>query len=106
MDIKFKYRMSIDLEPLVRTTIINYNDIYLYGILPEELAGQLKHCSLYLVCSLDYSDNVQVWQNPLAIVAKNEKSAVEKYAELTNSEIGSVLCEIANRCDKLKVIPC
>ena len=105
MAIKFEYKIPDNLLPLIRQTV-DYQSDYLYGYLPEGLAGQLRHCSLYMVCEFENSSGIDIWKNPLAIVSNNEFNAVETYSEVTGSEIPSVLCEIVNRCDKIVVKPC
>ena len=106
MAIKFEYKIPDNLLPLVQQTIVDYGSDYLYGYMPEGLAGQLQHCSLYMVCEFESNNGVDIWKNPLAIVSNNEVNAVETYSEATGSEIPSVLCEIVNRCDKIVVRPC
>lgn len=106
MAIKFKYRIPENLQPLIDTTITDYGLDYVYGLMPEDLAGDLKHCSLYMVCEFEYINFTEIWRNPVAIVAPNEVSAIETYAENMNKNNGSVLCEIVNRCDNIKVEPC
>lgn len=106
MAIKFKYTIPQNLQPLVDQTIVNYGLDYLYGVMPEEIIGDLRHCSLYMICELDFVNNMQVWQNPVAVVGHNEVEAMEAYVRETQKENGSVLCEIVNRCDNIKVEPC
>ena len=104
--IKFKYTIPENLQPLVTQTVANYGLNYLYGLIPEDLAGQLRHCSLYMICEYTSSNGVDVWTNPIAIVGSNEVNAMETYVKNTGKENGSVLCEIVNRCDNIKVEPC
>lgn len=106
MAIKFKYVLPEALQPLVKETVSDYGLDYLYGLMPEELAGQLRHCSLYMVCEHENLDNVQLWKNPMAVVAINNSNAIETYSNATGAKNGSVLCEIANKCDKIKVEKC
>ena len=106
MAVKFKYRIPENLQPLVDKTVVDYGLNYVYGLMPEELAGQLRHCSLYMICEYENNNNFQVWRNPVAIVAPNEISAMETYVRNTHKENGSVLCEIVNRCDNIKVEAC
>ena len=106
MAIRFKYRIPENLLPLVNQTVVNYGYDYVYGLMPEELIGQLRHCSLYMICEFEYIDGRQVWQNPIAVVAHNEVEAMETYVRNMKKENGSVLCEIVNRCDTIKVEPC
>lgn len=106
MAVKFKYRISENLLPLVSQTVVNYGLDYLYGLMPEGLAGQLRHCSLYMICEYENINGLQVWKNPIAVVGYNEVDAMETYVKNTKKENGSVLCEIVNRCDNIKVEPC
>lgn len=106
MVIKFKYRIPENLKPLVDTTVVDYGYDYLYGLMPEGLANQLKHCSLYMICEFESIQGVGVWRNPIAVVGNNEFSAMETYTLTTHKHNGSILCEIVNRCDKIKVQKC
>lgn len=106
MAIKFKYRIPENLQPLVDQTVADYGLNYLYGLMPEELVGQLRHCSLYMICEFEYINGLEVWKNPVAVVGQNEVQAMETYAQNMNKDNGSVLCEIINRCDKITVEPC
>lgn len=105
MAIRFKYRIPENLQPLVNQTIVDYGLDYVYGIMPEELAGQLRHCSLYMICEFESINNIQIWRNPIAVVGYNEVDAMETYVKNMHKENGSVLCEIINRCDKIIVEP-
>ena len=106
MAIKFKYRIPDNLLPLVNQTVSDFGMDYLYGLMPEELGGQLRHCSLYMICEFEDINGLQVWRNPVAVVGKNEVEAMETYVRNIRKENGSVLCEIVNRCDNIKVEPC
>ena len=105
MAIKFKYKIPSNLQSLVDKTVADYGLTYLYGIMPDELLGELRHCSLYMICEFEYSNGIQIWRNPMAIVGHNEVNAMETYVKNTGKENGSVLCEIVNRCDNIKVGP-
>ena len=102
MAIRFKYRIPENLQPLVDKTVTDYGLTYLYGIMPEGLASQLRHCSLYLICEYE-NTGIEVWRNPMAVVGNNEVDAMETYVRFTGNENGSVLCEIVDRCDTIKV---
>ena len=106
MAIRFKYKIPDNLLPLVNETVADYGLDYLYGLMPEELSNQLRHCSLYMICEFDFIDGMQLWRNPVAVVGYNEINAMETYAKNMKKENGSVLCEIVNRCDSIKVEPC
>ena len=104
--VKFRYRLPEHLQPLVNQTVMNYGQNYLNGIMPRSLAGQLRHCSLYMICEFESNNGIDVWTNPMAVVGTNEVDAMETYVRTTGKENGSVLCEIVNRCDNIKVEPC
>ena len=106
MSVKFKYRIPENLQPLVDKTVADYGLDYLYGLMPKELVGQLRHCSLYMICEFEYTNGIEVWRNPVAVVGQNEINAMETYVKNMHKENGSVLCEIINRCDEIKVEPC
>ena len=106
MAIKFKYKIPDNLLPLIDKTVADYGLDYLYGIMPKALVSQLRHCSLYMICEFEFINGMQVWRNPVAIVGSNEVDAMETYVKNTKKENGSVLCEIINRCDNIKVEPC
>ena len=106
MTVKFKFKIPENLQPLVNQTVANYGFDYIYGLMPKELAGQLRHCSMYMICEFESVNGAEVWTNPIAIVAYNEVDAMETYVRNIKKENGSVLCEIVNRCDNIKVEPC
>ena len=101
--IKFVYRISDNLLPLVRTSIVNYTNDYFIGYMDEGDTANLRHTSLYLACELINTDNISVHSNPIAVVAKNQYDATGMYNEITGSQSGTMLCEIINRCDNLTV---
>ena len=104
--IKFKYTFKEDLLKLVRETIANYTSDFIIGYLNEGDANSdnLRHSSLYLVCEcLEPAPNMRVYQNPIAVVSRNQYSAVGMFNEITGNGSGTVLCEMENRCDNLKV---
>ena len=106
MVVRFKYRLPEHLVPLVAQTVANYGLDYVYGLMPKDLAGQLRHCSMYMICEYESNDGIDVWTNPVAVVGYNEVSAMETYVRNIKKENGSVLCEIVGRCDNIKVEPC
>ena len=87
-------------------TVVNYGLDYLYGLMPRDLVGQLRHCSMYMICEYESINGAQIWSNPVAVVGTNEVNAMETYVRNMKKENGSVLCEIVNRCDNIKVEPC
>jgi len=104
--IKFKYTLRDDLIQLVHGTISGFYGNYLEGYLPEDLAHDLKHCSLYMVCELSGKLNrSNTYTKPIAIVARNDVDALNSYHTITESSNGTVYAELENRCDKLEVEP-
>lgn len=103
--IKFVYRISDNLLPLVRTSIVDYTNDYFIGYMDEGDTANLRHTSLYLACELINTDNISVHSDPIAVVAKNENAAVTMYDEIMSSGNGTVLCVLENRCDNLMVEP-
>ena len=103
--IKFKYILPEDIGSLVRGSMATPYAGYLVGYLPEELAHDLRHCYLYMVCELDYNkkDNINVYSNPVAIVARNDGDALRTFSTETGKDNGMIYGEICNRCDKIKV---
>ena len=106
MAVKFKFKIPENLLPLVNQTVVNYGLDYLYGLMPRDLVGQLRHCSMYMICEYESINGTQIWSNPVAVVGTNEVNAMETYVRNMKKENGSVLCEIVNRCDNIKVEPC
>lgn len=103
--IKFKYTLKPELAILVQQQVLNYPYDWLYGYLHKGIIGQLKHCSMYLITELEFRNGLDIYQNPVAIVAKNDIEAMGYYRTISNKENGTVLAEIVNRCDNLKVEP-
>ena len=105
--IKFRYTLKPNLVQLAQQTIKDYNGNLMVGYMDEGDTNNLKHTSLYLVCEIlvDEIPNDKTYQNPIVVVAKNEYTAVNIFNKVTGLEGGSVLCEIENRCDELKVEP-
>lgn len=103
--IHFKYRLSDELVRLSQSTIVDFNSTVIPGLVDPGLVGQLNHCSLYMICQLDFKDTTQVWKNPMAVVGRNDVDAMESYVRDTKNEDGAILCEITNNCQNIKVIP-
>lgn len=101
--IKFKYVMSNDIFKLLEETIINYNNNYLIGYLYDEDKNTLNNTSLYLMCECIEKNNRKEYKNPIAVVSRNQYSAVEMFYDITKENTGVVLCELARRCDNLVV---
>ena len=102
--IKFKYNLKEDLLKLVRQNIVNYTSDFLISYMNKGDINNLRHSSLYLMCEyLEPTPSMRVYQNPLAIVARNQYIATGIYNEITGCESATMLCEIENRCDNLKV---
>jgi hypothetical protein len=103
--IKFRYKLPEGLVPLVNKEVVDFNDEYITGIMPEEISGNLKHCSMYMICELEEHDKITVLRNPIAVVETNQPNAMIAYRETYGKDNGTVLCEIVDRCDNIKVIP-
>lgn len=103
--IQFKYTLSDDIGTLIQGTMASTYTGYLVGYLPDELAHDLHHCSLYMVCELDYNkkDNINIYSNPVAVVARNEGDALSTFYAATNKGNGMVYGKLHDRCDKIKV---
>ena len=84
--IKFVYRISDNLLPLVRTSIVNYTNDYFIGYMDEGDTANLRHTSLYLACELINTDNISVHSNPIAVVAKNENAGCQFWAGAATGE--------------------
>lgn len=102
--IKFKYNLPNDLLQLVQRTVVDFTDYFLYGCMDEGFAGQLKHCTLFLVCEYDEINNQQIYRNPIVVVAMNDGQAVQYYNEMTD-KYGFILHRITEDCSKIKVEP-
>jgi hypothetical protein len=102
--IKFKYTLPRELLPLIRQVVVDYTDDFMYGCMNEGLVGQLKHCTLFLVCEYEEINSQQVYRNPVVVVARNDSAAVETYNEMTN-KIGFILHRITEDCSTLTVEP-
>lgn len=104
--IKFKYTFKEDLLKLVRETIVNYTSDFVVGYMQEGDVGNLAHSSLYLMCEcVQPTPNMRVYQNPIAIIARNQYTATTLFREITGSESGTVLCELENKCNDINVEP-
>ena len=102
--IRFRYKISKDLQPLIQQTIIDWYDIYLYGMMKESDAKVLKSCPLYLVCESEEIRGQRINKNPVAIVARNENQACDMYYNEFKI-VGYVMAMLEERCDKIKVEP-
>ena len=102
--IKFKYTFKEDLLNLLRQTIVNYTSDFAIGYMNEGDVNNLRHRSLYLMCEIiEPTPSMRVYQNPIAVVAKNQYEATGMYNEITGSQSSTMLCEIVNRCDNIIV---
>lgn len=102
--IKFIYEPNPDLMQLINTTVIDYGDSYLTGVLEEESSLRLKSLQLFLVCEPIEVNNKIMYKNPLAVVAMNDYSAVSVYFKETDQP-GSVMCTLESDASKAKVRP-
>lgn len=105
MLIEFSYKLPEGLVALMNKEIVNFNDDYITGWLDQADAGQLKHCAMYMVCTLEVHDDLNVMKNPIAIVARNENRAMDTYYKATSKNDGMVFCSIIDNCSKAKVSP-
>ena len=105
--IKFKYTLNNSLAELARGTLSNYFGNSIIGYMDEGDVNNLRHMSLYLMCEIivDETTGNKTYQNAIGVVARNDYQAVGMYNEINNTDTGSVLCEIENKCDELKVEP-
>lgn len=101
--IEFKVKIPELLLPLCNKEIIDFISDELDGIMEQSMAGQLAHCSMYIICELDFVNGKCIWRNPIAVVAKNEGAAMEMYGEYTHKTNGGVLCAMYDRCDNVSV---
>ena len=101
--VKFKYTLSSQIQPLINSTVVDYPYDYIIGYLEE--GTNLRHSSLYIVCELEDTNSLLIYKNPIGVVAKNERQAIELFSEVTSKNNGSAICEVVNRCDNLKVEP-
>ena len=103
--IRFKYKPNDGLMGLIRTSIPNYEDEYLYGVLREEDRFQLRYRGVYLVCSTaEDRYGRRIYDNPTVVIAKNDYEAVSVFYDDTELN-GSVMCAIADRANKIIVEP-
>ena len=103
--IKFKYTLRPELAVLVQQQVLNYPNSWLYGYMNRGLINRLKHCSMYLITELEVRSGINIYLNPVAIVASNDGEAMTYYHSLSGKDNGTVLAEIVNRCDNIKVEP-
>lgn len=101
MLIGFKYKLSPAFSKLARQEIPDLNEEYINGWLDSEDANQLYHCSMYMICE----QQDEFLSNPLAIIARNSFEALQKFYKATEKNNGTVVCEILNSCEGVKVNP-
>lgn len=105
--VKFMYNVREDVATLINKTVINVeNPGKIIGYAEKGRLHDLQHTSLFLVCECKYINNTEVFSNPIAILALNQSEANSLYHEIVkNNNNCTVLCELENHCDKLKVEP-
>lgn len=103
--IRFIYEPNEGMKDLIKTNIANYGDEYLYGVLEEASAFQLKNMSIYLVCEDMQTYGGHVYTNPLAVAAKNEFEASRIYYAETEKN-SSIMCILEQNAAKAYVKPC
>ena len=101
--IRFKYKIPATLEPLVRQTIVDFNDTYFYGMMEEGVAHNLQHYCLYLICQTQFVGSMTVYRNPVAVVVRNEADAIRIFYQDTGIDGASVRSVLETHCDNLKV---
>lgn len=102
--IKFRVKIPESLLDLCRKEIMDFIYDELNGIMEQGMAGQLRHCSMYIICEQEFVNNRVIWRNPLAVVAKNESAAMTMYYDHTGNTNGGVLCAMYDRCDNISVM--
>lgn len=105
MIVEFNYKLPESLVPLMNQEIMDFNDEYILGYVDQADAGNLKHCSMFMVTQLETYDKLSINKNPLAIVAKNETQALDIYFRATNNTDGAIFCNITENCSGIKVQP-
>lgn len=102
--IRFIYKPNQDMLRLIRETIADYGNDFLYGIIEETDKYQLKKRGLYLMCEEKTVAGIVVYSNPLAVVAKNQSDAARIYFEETGMN-SSCMCDLELIAAKAKVYP-
>lgn len=105
MIVQFSYKLPESLVPLMNQAIMDFNDEYILGWVDQADAGNLRHCSMFMITELETHDDITINKNPIAIVAKNESQALEIYYRATENTNGSVFCNITENCSGIKVQP-
>ena len=102
----FIYRANDDIMKLVHSTIADYTEPYLYGILEDSAKLQLKRLQLFLVCEpiIDSNTGSATYKNPLAVVAASDYAAVGVYYQETEQP-GSIMCTLEDCAANAKVEP-
>ena len=101
--VRFKYRIPTALESMVRQTIVDFNDIYFYGMMEEGVVHNLAHYCLYLICQTQFIGGMTIYRNPVVVVARNEADAIRIFYQDTGIDGASVHSILETRCDNLKV---
>lgn len=107
MLLNFKYIVKEDLAKLAKVEIVGWpinNDVNGWVDEADINAGNLAHCSLWLCCEYMDDGKTTVQMNPLAIVARNQTTAIQIYNKVTGKE-GTIKCAIFDKCNKLTVVP-
>jgi len=102
--IKFKYNLNAGLINLIRSTIVDYGDEYIIGILEDSSKYQLSKMGIFLVCEENTVNRNIIYSNPLAVVAKNQSDAIRIYYDYTGKD-ASVMCDLEAYANKAKVEP-
>lgn len=100
----FKYKLSEDITNLAMASMANFYDEYILGWMDPGDTHQLAHCSMYMVCEIIDARN-NIIGNPVAIVAKNERRAMDIYNEATKKVDAMIYYCILDNCKNVKVLP-
>lgn len=105
MYIKFKYKLPASISALAAKDILDFYDDTVIGWIDNGDIHQLSHCSLYMVCEFESNNGVDLFYNPVVIVAGNQNRAMDIYSEVTEGQNGIIMCSILDDCTNVKVIP-
>lgn len=102
--IRFKYIPNPDVMNLIRSTVLGYNEDYVYGFLHEGDKHNLKYLGVYIVCSVKSDGDTNIYTNPVAVIAKNDYEAIDYFAEDTD-DYGYLICQASSKASNIAVYP-
>ena len=102
--IRFIYKPNPDMLRLIKESIADYGNDFLYGIMDEADKYQLRKRGLYLMCEEKFVAGIVVYSNPLAVVAKNQSDASRVYFEETEKN-STCMCDLESIAARAKVYP-